>query len=215
MPVKSKSKSREVTVGTSGAAIPSYVREIFGDPPVLSTENRDAYDSLLARLAIEIEPREIMEWLWVRDLPDLTWQILRLRRVITSVLNISFKPALIQILDAILPRTELPPLWRSQATELAEAWYSNSKERNRVTSILAKYGLKPESVEGQAFVRRCNELEKMERMLTSAENRRNAIMRELQVYRDSSVSKKVRNEIIDAEGPKLPQVSGANIDPSR
>jgi hypothetical protein len=45
---------------------------------------------------------------------------------------------------------------------------------------LAKYGLAPESVVGQAFTLRSDELEKMERMLTSAERRRNAIVRELQ-----------------------------------
>jgi hypothetical protein len=77
--------------------------------------------------------------------------------------------------------------------------------RGKVIDTLAKYGLEPDSVVGQAFALRCHELEKMEHMLTSAERRRNAIMRELQVHRErSKISREASNEImIDAEPTQL------------
>ena len=68
---------------------------------------------------------------------------------------------------------------------------------------LADHNLEPESVVGQAFALRSGELEMMERMLTSTERRRSMIMRELQVYREGSVSKQARNATIDAEPARL------------
>jgi hypothetical protein len=38
-----KNKSKEIATGAARAAIPAHIRELFGDPPVLWTENRDAY----------------------------------------------------------------------------------------------------------------------------------------------------------------------------
>src|ERR1700732_3959639 len=97
-----KNKSKKVL----RAAIPAHIRELFGSPPLLSTEDRDAYSLLLSELALEILPHTISEWLWVRDLADLNWEILRTRRAIASLLNISFKQALFETLIRVLPRSE-------------------------------------------------------------------------------------------------------------
>jgi hypothetical protein len=57
--------------------IPTEIVEIFGNPPVLGVENRQAYDQLLAHLVLEWKPRNITEWLFVRDLADISWEIFR------------------------------------------------------------------------------------------------------------------------------------------
>jgi hypothetical protein len=198
-------KSKEVVAEAARAIIPDHIRELFGEPPVLWTENREAYERLWSELVIENEPRKIREWLWVRDLADLTWEILRLRRFTADVLNVSSRQALLATLEAVLPPEdgifETGHVYKAEA--LAEKWYNGQNGRARVVAALAKYGLKPESAAGQAFVLCGDELEKIQRMLASAESRRNAVMRELQVYRESSLSKKARNEIIDAEPAKL------------
>jgi len=77
--------------GAATAAIPRHIRELFAEPPLLRAESRDAYDAVWSALVVQFDPREIMEWAWVRDLADLTWDITRMRRAVTSMLNISFK----------------------------------------------------------------------------------------------------------------------------
>ncbi|MGP0093062.1 MAG: hypothetical protein ACLPKB_24435 [Xanthobacteraceae bacterium] len=186
------------------AAIPPHIRELFGTPPVLNCENRDAYDRLLSELVIENDPSGIREWLWVRDLADLNWDILRIRRAIVSLLDISFKPALAQTLKTVLPT---PERYRN-SEPLADQWFADTDDemvtgRSRVLDTLAKYGLAPESVVGQAFALHSDKLEKMERMLTSAERRRNAIARELQAHRQSSASRRECDQTIDAEPAPL------------
>jgi len=50
------------------ARYPAEIAEIFGNPPVLSTENRQAYDELMTQLVLEWKPRNITEWMFVRDI---------------------------------------------------------------------------------------------------------------------------------------------------
>jgi hypothetical protein len=52
----------EATAGAATAAIPRHIRELFGEPPLLRTESRDAYDALWSALVVQFDPRDIMEW---------------------------------------------------------------------------------------------------------------------------------------------------------
>jgi hypothetical protein len=192
--------SPEAPAGAATAAIPSHIRELFGAPPLLRTESSDAYDTLWSALAVQFDPREIMEWAWVRDLADLTWDIGRIRRVLTSMLNISFKSGLQGTLRAVIPFVATLP---REDEVLAESWYDVSAGKGKVASTLARYGLSADAAEGEAFARRLDEIERMQRLIISAESRRNMIMRELHVYRESSLAKKARHEIIDAEPTHL------------
>jgi hypothetical protein len=193
------------STGAVMTALPPYIRGLFGGPPLVNTEDHDAYDGLLSELVLEMDPHGIREWMWVRDLADLNWDILRIRRAIASVFNISFKPALVQVLRTVLPRAAE---FRT-AEELAEEWYATPNDeagvagRARVVETLASYGLAPDAVVGQVFSLHWRELEKMEHLLASAERRRNAIMRELEVHRASAAGKKAGNRTIDAEPAQL------------
>jgi hypothetical protein len=181
--------------GAATAAIPAHIRELFGEPPLLRTESRDAYDALWSALVVQFDPRDIMEWAWVRDLADLTWDVARTRRAMTSMLNVSFKSGLAGTLRAVIPFVAaLPP----EHQVLAESWYDASG-KGKVAATLAKYGLGAEAAEGEAFGHRLGDIERMQRLIISAEGRRHTIIRELQLHRESAPARKARNEIIDAE----------------
>src|SRR5271155_4059961 len=53
----------------------------FGPPPLLQGEDKAAYGTLLARISSTVRPADILEEIWVRDIVDLSWDILRLRRL--------------------------------------------------------------------------------------------------------------------------------------
>jgi len=78
--------------------IPPEIADILGHPPVLSTENRQAYDALMTQLVLEWKPRDILGWMFVRDMTDTSWEIFRDRGAIANVLAISFKTALRAVL---------------------------------------------------------------------------------------------------------------------
>ena len=60
--------------------IPLEVEAQFGVPPLLRGEDDSAYYTLRDNFAKLVEPKDMMEWWWVKDMTDHTWEIRRLRR---------------------------------------------------------------------------------------------------------------------------------------
>jgi hypothetical protein len=55
----------------------SKVYPLVGDPPVWSTENMQAYDDLINSFTQMLEPRDLMELIWVKEAGDATWEASR------------------------------------------------------------------------------------------------------------------------------------------
>jgi hypothetical protein len=55
------SKSIKVPAGSARPTVPARIRAIFGEPPLLLSENRDAYEALESELVIAIDPHDIRE----------------------------------------------------------------------------------------------------------------------------------------------------------
>jgi hypothetical protein len=161
--------------------VPAEIADIFGHPPVLSTENRQAYDALMTQLALERKPRNITEWMFVRDMTDISWEILRHRRAIANLFAISFKRALRAVLTDVCPDN----LYH-ETVRLAQAWFERPQEQEKVRFELAKYGLTAEAIVAQTYVLRRDELDKLHRLLAVAEARRDAIIRNFNEYRAMS-----------------------------
>src|SRR5579862_4028156 len=53
---------------------------IFGPAPILPGEDPAAYQQFLRQVASSVKPADIIEEIWARDVVDLEWEILRLRR---------------------------------------------------------------------------------------------------------------------------------------
>jgi hypothetical protein len=114
----------------------------------------------------------------------------------TAMLNVSFKSGLRGTLRAVIPFVAmLPP----EPEVLAESWYDAPSGQGQVAATLAKYGLSAEAAEGEAFAGRLGDIERMQRLIISAESRRNMLIRELHLHRESALGRKARSEIIDAE----------------
>jgi hypothetical protein len=60
--------------------IPAAIEEMWGKPPVLPTEDPKAYEKLCVEIAKSVGPADIIEWLWIKDICDLSWEIRRLRQ---------------------------------------------------------------------------------------------------------------------------------------
>jgi len=52
-----------------------------GPPPLIAGERSAGYDELLARVCETLQPSDVLEHIWVRDIVDLVWEVYRLRRL--------------------------------------------------------------------------------------------------------------------------------------
>lgn len=71
-----------------GPKLPVMLARIFGPPPLVGGEDPQLYKELFSLLTAEHDPKDIGDWLLVKDLADLHWERLRERRLKTAVIKI-------------------------------------------------------------------------------------------------------------------------------
>jgi hypothetical protein len=92
-------------------------------------EDPAAYDELLARVSGAVKPSDVLEEIWVRDVVDLVWEALWLRRLKAELIAANTHEGLEQIL---VPLTD----WDS-ADALAKAWLRrDSKAIKEIDKLL-------------------------------------------------------------------------------
>ncbi len=109
--------SKRNLVPQAATPIPGDIFSLFGDPPVLSTENRKIYSDLLCKVAQAVKPKNIIEWMWIKDIVDLSWEIRRLRRYKAQLIEIERRSRL-DVIEINEETATLPPEQRPKPEAL-------------------------------------------------------------------------------------------------
>jgi hypothetical protein len=67
--------------------IPASIEQLWGTPDLLRGEDPAAYKALWMDIAKDMGPSNVIEWLWINDILELSWEIRRLRRVKRQVMD--------------------------------------------------------------------------------------------------------------------------------
>jgi hypothetical protein len=157
--------------------------------PSLLTESPAQFASLCAELEEDIQPKGIIERTYVHDIANLILESRCLRRYKTAIINNSRLAALQKILEQLLCHPDYDPdsdfiyVHSRAAEDLARSWFDSKKAQARVASLLRKFGLDEGAIEGEAFRLCSEELERLDRMLTALEFRRERALRCIADYR--------------------------------
>jgi hypothetical protein len=179
----------------------------FGPPPLFQGEDTAAYDDLLARVSAAIRPADIFEEIWLRDFLDLAWEALRYRRLKAALVNGSAANGLATVLQPLIAvRTALSAeagaeqdVERPSGHALAVRWAARERAAvAEVDALLASADLSIEAALARAFASHLENVERIDRMIMSAEARRNAVLREIEHHR-ATLGRKLRRVISDAE----------------
>ena len=126
--------------------LPSVARDLsfFTKPLLLRSECEHEFDELLHALSGEIQPRGIVENLYVEEIAGIIWEILRLRRCKVTIMNMSFEKVLHNLISLHLkmrrPATEEESktdgfsleLWQPPTKSEIERSKKKSKKINRL-----------------------------------------------------------------------------------
>ena len=150
----------------------------LSQPALLMTESKQDYQALQASLEHEIMPRSFVESMYVADIAALTWEILRLRRCKSGIINNAFEKALQNLLR---PRFSI---YNSEpADDLARRWFADPTAKKEVAELLRRVRLDEFAVEAEAVRLSSSALELIDRMLSAYESRRNKALRSIEDYR--------------------------------
>src|ERR1700743_2047371 len=131
--------------------------------PLMITESEEEYHRIRQGFYDEIRPVGIIEQMYVEDLIDIVWEIVRLKRCKVGVTNMAFHDASVSVLQRFL----------QAGPDLAYEWISDPKVAK---DELAKYKLYGSAVIAGAIRDSTYALERIELLLATAERRRDVIL---------------------------------------
>jgi hypothetical protein len=158
--------------------------------PLLITESEEEYHRIRQGFYDEIGPVGIIEQMYVDDLIDIVWEIVRLKRCKVGVTNMAFHGASVSVLQRFL----------QAGPDLAYEWISDPKVAKVVEDELAKYKLDGSVVIAGAIRDSTYALERIELLLATAERRRDVILQRIYHYRSemSSVLRRASDRLIES-----------------
>jgi hypothetical protein len=150
--------------------------DFFGPPPLITGEEPAAYVALLEQVSTAVRPQGILEKIWVRDIVDLVWETLRLRRLKANLLQGEANRGVRETIEPLIGLLE--------ADDLSKEWARRtSKALRRVEGLLSAAGLTMDVVMAQTLDLKLDQVERIERLIASAEARRNNALREIDRHR--------------------------------
>jgi len=141
--------------------------------PLLTTESEYEFDRIRDALNEEIKPRGIIEQIYVGDIAHLVWEVVRLRRCKASIINAAFRTALQTVLRQLLRKPGQSEYdVKERADRLARKWFSEPDIKSKVAGLLREFELDETAIEAEAIKTSAAVLERIDRLLASAEVRR-------------------------------------------
>jgi len=177
-------------------------------PPLQLIESLEEYDELRDAIKNDLSPKGIIERIYVEDLTYLLWEIRRLRRLKSDIMA----QGLLESLSFMFPKlslsqsqveqleSELEEIKKSHEGALSD-YVIQSEFMKKTTQLWEKAGLSLGKMETYGLRFYLTELGTVDRMMSSLEERRDNVLRQIARYRDDLV-REMRyrsDQIIDSD----------------
>ena len=180
MPPRRSSRPPKVNPSATRAHNKSGVSlaDFLGPPPLLEGEDQADYAGLMEEVRHQVAPKDVIEQLYVRDIVDLTWELMRSRRIKVALLHRGQVRAVQQLTSSDnWPGLDADAKW-SVRTAAAESFADGMK-------VLAKYGVTLQDINAHAFAAERETLLLLDQNMMQIEARRNFALREIERRRAS------------------------------
>jgi hypothetical protein len=147
---------------------------LFGEPPLIAGESKEAYLQLYAAIEAEVKPKTIFDKMLVKDQTDKYWEEQRLKRRSAYLIEANLIKALESVLRTICGTFEMVP-------ELAQSYFTGSaKDKKAIDARLAAYGITWQHIQAKAIELAHPGLLSIDRMVTTRETARRLLRKDLE-----------------------------------
>ena len=154
--------------------VPATILPLIQIPPLLKGESAQEYYELLGDLASEMQPDDLIEWLWMIQFLDCSWEIFRNRRFRALLVDAQRNRAMDVIITKTLPYDSGPSIEFDQ--HLAR-WKGNPE-------FFIKYDIDPRAVGAKAFVQVIASLDQIDKVMERLQRRADKIVEQLEYRRE-------------------------------
>ncbi|NVO16253.1 MAG: hypothetical protein HXX10_19650 [Rhodoplanes sp.] len=173
----------------------------------LGTENPRRYEDLLSRVGAAVGADDIIDWVLVKDIVNIIWEIQRFRRAQASTIKIGCRQAMEETLAHCLPYERSWAGIKDEARLLAQRWFGGDKEATqKVESVLAGAGLSMADITSQAMTCRAVELDRIADQIERCETRREKSLQQIERHHTGwgKRARRAAAEAVDAEFREVP-----------
>jgi hypothetical protein len=205
---------------------------LFGPPLLVEGEDAAAYDELLGRVCAAVQPVDVIDEMFVADVVSLEWEVLRWRRLKSSLIRERVLKALVGFLDKQLdydanqihfadrlrkmPQDDVTDggtddVARRLAKELAQEYERREPATVKVVNeLLAAAGTNIDFLMVNALLvgQEFDYIERLDRLSTIAETCRNASLREID-RRRAVIGERLRRSLQEVEDAEYQVVETA------
>lgn len=185
---KPESAPNKVARKASLYTLPSGLGEMLVPAHIIRTEDIDAYDSLMDQFTEAIRPRDFVEWMWVRDLTDQTWEELRAKRARAVRLKLARRETVEVIMKAVYPDNSYksPEMEFEIQQEVAKVLIGEEVDREHYRYLCERFRIKGFDMFGVTYQSCLSDMERLQRIADRANTRRNMTLREIDRRRDAA-----------------------------
>lgn len=176
-----KSATLKTSKNQSISPLKRKLDAVLGKPQLLLGDDENQFAQLEALIAEELNPQDILETLWCRDVIERSFEILRLRRWKAQFIELRELGAVKVLLHQSSQLIRYP----EKIDDLVTGWGAGNQEAiNRIYSILKNTDREHSHIEAQAVGANLETLAAIESLLLANEVRRDAIIKEIDRHRD-------------------------------
>jgi hypothetical protein len=183
-PAASPAQPAPTVEPTDVHVLPRDLGPLFTVRPLIQGESAADYDVMLSKVTAAVGPKDAIEDIRVKEVTDLTWEAERLKRLKASRLMAARKKGF----DRLIAETNGPHL---KSAEPLKAAYTNALLQGEPAAVetfnrlLAERGLDLNAVMAMALSECLSDIERYDRMIASAEARRNRVLLEIDRRRET------------------------------
>jgi hypothetical protein len=170
---------------------PAEIAKLFANPPLIISEKREDYEALFDAISFAAKPADVIAWLYVRDITDLSWEIKRERNLKSQVLKDHYTEQVGECLRSAHPdmRPELDGKTidkiENEVNDDMNRWRRDPKAKERIETSLARQGWDVPSIMRQALIDNTEEIDAIDRRIANYELRRMATLRAIENYNEA------------------------------
>ncbi len=157
----------------------------FSEPSfLLPGESVHDFEAIRQMMVDDIRPETNIEWLWTLDLVELSWEILRYRRLKKRILDahrVAAIAAILQRVDGEGMPAEAKPMVRTHARRAAAEWRDDREAAIEIEARLDRCGFDAIDINAEVFVQARELFDMFDQLMIAAQRLSVGLLREISI----------------------------------
>lgn len=197
-----------LTTDDATLSIPAELKSFAEGTCLLPGESWREFEAIRCMIIEDVRPKTPIEWLWILDLAEMSWEILRYRCLKQKILETYRQAAIeaiLQRLDGAGIAAHATESMLAQTRRNAMQWREDPDAAVEIEARLKRYGFDAVVINAEVHVQGRDRLEMFDVLMQRAQQRRIMLLREIGIRREfAKRAERVSEAVIETRFLRAP-----------